>query len=57
MVMYFQVKLRKLNEAQVKEIRKRAENGETAYKIAKDFDVSWKAVRRIVLGLTYKDCY
>ena len=51
----YQRKLRKLTDGQVIQIKSRLRDGETSYQICKDYNVSWKVIRRIELNETYKD--
>lgn len=45
----------KLTEDQVREIRKRYENGETMEEITKDYPVWFYSIRRVIRGLSYKN--
>jgi len=46
---------RKLNKEQVLEIKRRLRDGESSWKIKNDTPVTWKAIKRIERGETYKE--
>ncbi len=43
----------KLTDDHVRDIRRRFQAGETKYKIAKDFNISWTAIHRAIIGRSW----
>ena len=47
---------RKLSDEQVKNLREERKNGEQLKNLSKKYNITSGATRKIVIGLTYKDC-